>query len=98
MDPEVKKMLQENLRLSKDNNDMLRKMLRIQRWTQIYRVFYWIIILGISFGAYYFIQPYIDGLLSYYNGVSDDVDTLKKVSNSVPDVKHLQELLNQIQN
>lgn len=98
MDPETKKMLQENLRLSKDNNDMLRKMLRIQRWTQIYRVLYWVVILGVSFGAIYFIKPYLNSLLGYYSSISDSVDTVKQVSSSVPDLKHVQDLLNQLQN
>jgi hypothetical protein len=98
MDPETKKMLEENLRLSKENNDILKKMVRIHRWTQIYRVIYWVLILGASFGAYYFIQPYIDSLLNYYGSVSDSVDTIKKVGTSVPDLKHVQDLLNQMQN
>ncbi len=98
MDPEAKKMLEENFHLLKENNEMLRKMLRMQRWAQIYRVLYWFVILAISFGAVYFIRPYLDSLLGYYGSMSESVDSVKKVGSSVPDLKHIQDLLNQIQN
>ena len=66
MDPDIKNLLEENLRLSKENNELLLKVRRVQRWSQISRIFYWIIIIGISFGAFYFIQPYIGNLLNVY--------------------------------
>jgi hypothetical protein len=66
VDPDIKNLLEENLRLSKENNELLLKVRRVQRWSQISRIFYWIIIIGISFGAFYFIQPYIGNLLNVY--------------------------------
>jgi len=60
MDPEDKRIIRENLELAKENQEMLKKMRRGQFIGNIARIFYWVIIIGASFGAYYFIQPYID--------------------------------------
>ncbi len=61
MDPEVKQLLTEN-------NLMLKKIMRLQQRAQMYRFIYWGIILAFSFGAYYFVQPYINNLIGIYTG------------------------------
>ena len=60
MDQNEKRILRETLEIAKENNEMLKKMRRGQFIGNVARIFYWVIILGASFGAYYFIQPYIE--------------------------------------
>jgi len=60
MDLEDKKIIRENLELARENQSMLKKMRRGQFIGNVARIFYWVIIVGVSFGAYYFVQPYID--------------------------------------
>ena len=52
MDPETKQLLEENIKLSKENNELLLKLYRIQRWAQITRIIYWFLIIGFSVGAF----------------------------------------------
>lgn len=68
MDAETKKLLMESIELSKQNNAMLTRLIRNQKWLAIYRVVYWTIIILSSVGAYYFIQPYFSSILSVYSG------------------------------
>lgn len=68
MDAEVKKLLEENLRLNKENNKLLIKLRNYQKWAQITRAFYWVLIIGVSVGAFYFIKPYFGNLLNIYTG------------------------------
>ena len=68
MDPELKNLLEENLKLSKENNELLVKVRRVQKWSQYSRIFYWVLILGMAYGAFYFIQPYLENLLNLYTG------------------------------
>jgi hypothetical protein len=94
MDPEVKKLLEENLKLSKENNIMLLKIRSVQRWAQITRIFYWFIIIGITIGAFYFIKPYLGNLLNIYTGgVSgiSNVDISKSLKDIQTNVKGLYE-------
>ena len=62
MTPEEKSMLERALKLAEDNNALLVKMNRRARLGHIFQIFYWLLIIGLSFGAYYFIQPYVNWL------------------------------------
>lgn len=60
MTPEERSLLESTHQLAKENNQLLRTLNRRGRWGTIAKIFYWAIIIGLSFGAFYFIQPYID--------------------------------------
>jgi hypothetical protein len=70
MDPESKKLLEDTLRLAQENNTMLHSLRRSLRITRIMSLLYWIFIIGSAVGAYYLIQPYVDGLRGVYEGAS----------------------------
>ncbi len=68
---ELQKMVQETYDLTKENNDLLKKMRRSQKLAHISRIVYWLILIGISVGAFYYIQPYLQKVYSLYTeGIS----------------------------
>lgn len=83
MDPETKQLLRESIDISKENNVMLKKMVRSQKWTNIYRVVYWSIIILSSFGAYYFIQPYLGSLINLYSGGVSGLENISDISKNL---------------
>ena len=96
MDGELKNLLEENLKLSKENNELLIKVRRVQKWSQYSRIFYWILILGITYGAFYFIQPYLENLLSLYTGgVQVNSTSIKEGLSNTKAVSDLIKELNQ---
>ena len=62
MTPEEKAQLDNLYTLVKENNEILRSIRRSTRFTLIMRIAYWVVIIAVSFGALYFIQPYFDFL------------------------------------
>jgi hypothetical protein len=78
MDEQDRKMLEEVVKLSRDNNVAVRKLVSYHRSTVIWRVIYWSIIIGSTIAAYYSIQPYWASLVSVYSGqdISGVLDTL----------------------
>ena len=66
MEGDIKKLLEDNLNLNKENNRLLLKLYNIQRWAQVTRIIYWFIIIGITIGAFYFIKPFLSGILNVY--------------------------------
>lgn len=64
MDSEVKNLLIENVKFSKENNVLLLKLYRIQRWNQITNISYWVFIILITVGAFHFLQPYLGNLIN----------------------------------
>lgn len=93
MDPEVKHLLEENLKLSKENNQLLLKIRSVQRWAQITRVFYWVIIIGASFGALYYLKPYLGNLMNLYTGGVSGVQNFSDIKKSLSNQDQINDLL-----
>ena len=98
MDEETKKLLADNLALNKENNEMLHKLIVFKKWSQIYRIVYWSIIILSAIGAFYFIQPLLGNLFSVYTGgvgvpSISNISDLKNLGNN-SEVKDLLNSLN----
>lgn len=93
MDQEVKNLLEENLRLSKVNNELLLKIRSVQKWAQITRIFYWVAIIGASFGALYYLKPYLGNIMNVYTGGVSGIDNISDISKSFNDQQQIQDLL-----
>ncbi len=77
MDDQERKMLERVLKLSEDNNRMLRSMRRAALVSKFVHLLYWIVIIGISVVSYYYIKPYIDSVYSA-------LQTVERVNNFMP--------------
>ncbi len=70
---EQEKLLRENLKISRDNNKLLKKLHRHLIVGRIFRIFYWTVIIVSALGLFIFLQPYLDGLLNVYESFKDFV-------------------------
>jgi len=70
MTPEEKSVLEETYRLTQENSEILRGIQRSQRVSMAFRVVYWIVIIVLSFGAYYFVQPYVNNLTNSIHDIT----------------------------
>ena len=68
MDEEYKKKLDKLLIQSEENNFLLKKVRTAQKNVRLYKIVYWIVVLGIAAGGYLVAQPYVANLLNLYNG------------------------------
>jgi hypothetical protein len=93
MDEETKKLLEENLKLSKENNGLLLKLYKIQRWAQITRYLYWVIIIGASLGALYYLKPYLGNLMNLYTGGVSGINNISDIKKSLSNQDQINELL-----
>lgn len=76
MTPEEKELLERVAELSEENNKMLRSMVRSMKIARIMSIVYWVFIIGSAVGAFYLIQPYVEGLISAYMGASDSFNNI----------------------
>ncbi len=83
MTPEEKQLLREVHALAEENNQLLKKIRRSNFYSSAARVIYWGILIGISFGAYYFVQPYIDAITGTYTDIQEGVSTVQNASTGV---------------
>ncbi|MDP3661368.1 MAG: hypothetical protein Q8R17_00720 [bacterium] len=85
MSPEEKALIVKTAELAKENNTILRKMRRASRIGTSLHIFYWLVVIGLSFGAYYFIEPYIGELERVYSGLKGDVDNVRGAADKLGD-------------
>jgi len=76
MSPEERKILEETYRLTKENRKDLKKIRRHMTLGTIFRTIYWVLIIGVGIGFFYFLQPYLDNLIGTYSGLTDRIDTV----------------------
>ncbi len=80
MDPESRKLLEATYSLEKENNKMLHVMKRSMFWARVMSIMYWLVIIGVSIGTFYFVQPYLDQVVKMYGNAGA---TLKNFQNLV---------------
>ncbi|HEY4480403.1 MAG TPA: hypothetical protein VJB58_02975 [Candidatus Paceibacterota bacterium] len=73
MQPEEREMLKKALELSRENNKMLQSIKRSMFVGRIFRVVYWIVVIGAAIGAYYYIEPYLDEAIGAYGSIKGDL-------------------------
>lgn len=93
MDQELRNLLEKTLQVSEENNELLRKLYRSQKWSQFMSVMYWVLIIGVTFGVYYYLQPYIETVLGTYTNLISGIDTINQKSQSLPDVNAISNFL-----
>jgi len=84
MNPNERDLLQKTHDLAEDNNRILRGIRRSNRWSTFFRAIYWIIIIGVSIGAFYYIQPYVDTLLKTYQSLQGSIQNIQTTTNKIP--------------
>ena len=83
MDSELRKLTMESLELARENNKMLHGMRRSARISSFFRFAYWFVIIGITLGSFYFIQPYVEKISSIYTAVEKDSRSIQSVRDSL---------------
>lgn len=87
MELNEKELLEKTYEMSKENNHILRGIRNSNRWASFFRFFYWIIIIGISLGTFYYIQPYTNKALSLYKSLQGNLNNVNTLVNSLPKAK-----------
>lgn len=91
MNPEERSLLENVYKMTQENNEILKTLRRSARVSMIVKAVYWLVIIGLSVGALYFIQPYVDFLTGALGGdkTSDsvlNVNNAKSVFSDFQDV------------
>jgi len=76
VDPETKKLLEENLAVSKENNKLIREVRKVQKRAQVVKVLYWAVVIIIGLGAYFAVAPYFNQLETLYTSSSSGLGNI----------------------
>lgn len=87
------KQMQELLELTRENNEMLKGVYRRARWGMFFWIARWVLILGILFGAYYYVEPHLTNALNNYQKSMDVIKQVQQSAGKFTDTKALQAIL-----
>ena len=85
MDEELKSLLKENLEISRENLKILKKMNRARIFGSVFWVIKWVVIIGLSYGAYVYIEPYFRSFLGIVGSLTSEVNEIKKITDTPMD-------------
>lgn len=88
MDPRDKVTMNKILELEEENNKMLKRIRGSQKTARMFKVIYWVIIIGLALGAYYYVKPVYESVVNVY---TQNADILKGIN--LPDVSRVESLL-----
>ena len=92
MDEELKELLEKNLEISEETLRILKKMRRGRMIGGILVFFKWVIIIGLSAGAYYYAEPYIKNIIGGLDKTMSQINELQN-GNIPPElIKQFQKL------
>ncbi|MFC1756856.1 hypothetical protein ACFLZC_01710 [Patescibacteria group bacterium] len=73
---EIKQLLKKNLATSQESLKILKKMHKMQKLGRVFKILYWVVIISLVFGAYYFVLPYIQMLSDTFDDIKSDVSII----------------------
>ncbi len=88
MDQVVKTLLEETKKLVEDNNKILHSIQKRERLSFLVRILYWLVIIGIGVGAFYYVKPYMEQLMKVYQSIKETEQKIEQLPNSF-DLKNL---------
>lgn len=86
------KQLQEILELSRENNHLLKGVHNRARWGMFFWIVRWVIVIGILFGAYYYVEPYVQKITDTYQKTSDTIKQFQSTADKVTNNKATQSI------
>lgn len=81
-DIELKEKVDELTEMVKENQRMIRTMYRWSQWGTVIGIVKWVLIVSISFGALYFLQPFLESTMRTYETASGILSSMKGPSST----------------
>ncbi len=69
-DPELKTLLRKNIKIEEENAQMLRYLYRSARWSTVFSIIRWVVIIGVAIGGFYYFKPIFDSLATSYQYIT----------------------------
>jgi hypothetical protein len=83
-DEELKQLLQKNIEVSEESLNILKKINRARMVGNTLVFLKWVVIIGLSYGAYFFIEPYLNVITGGLNTINSGMDQVKDLQNLLP--------------
>lgn len=79
----IKETLKKNLEVAEETLKILKRMERTRRINSIFKIIKWVVVIAISLGVYYYIEPYLRGTFDALNSAISTLNELQKTGESL---------------
>lgn len=86
MDEETKQLLEDTYSLTKENNKLLHKVRGVQKRAELFYIIKILFFIGLSVGAFYYVQPYLEKVFNLYSSITNTTQELNNQTNSLKDI------------
>jgi hypothetical protein len=93
MDPIIDARLKGIEESLEKNHEILVRIRQVQKNAQLFKLFYWVLIISATFGAFYYVQPYINQILGVYTGFQG---TQEQMQNNITNLGDLNGIINKL--
>lgn len=83
MDEYAKELLRKNLEASQESLKILKKMRRASAFGTVFKIVKFIVIVALSYGAYYYIEPYLRGVVDMLSNISQGAGQIKQAGGAL---------------
>lgn len=83
MSPEERVLIERVLEVTEQNNKMLKLLYRASVMGRIIKTIYWFVIIALTVGSYYVLQPYLDLLKTSYSNLTEQAGNISETLQSV---------------
>ena len=94
---ELKALLRKNIEVSEESLKILKKMNRARVVGGFFKVVKWLVIIGISLGFYYYVEPYMIGLVDTLQSVTESLSAIRKTGEAISPSNISPDLLEKLQ-
>ncbi len=81
-DKQLKDLLKKNIEVSEESLSILKKMHRAAVTARVFWVLKWLIIIGASIGAYYYLEPYLQNFIKTLNSINTGLGEIKQTTDN----------------
>lgn len=81
MTPEERSLLERTYKIVEENNLILRGIRRSNRINAAIKIFYWLVIISITFGMFFYLQPYLESMLNMVGQAQQSINSISNIIN-----------------
>ena len=80
MDEDTRKLLEETVELTRENNVMLKKLRSAQKNARMWKGIYWVVVITLTYMAYAYAKPYFDQTKALYGAAQQQLQSFKDLT------------------
>lgn len=72
------------IEIEEENSEAIKKMQKYQKIQNIFRIIYWLVLIGIALGAFYYFQPFVNSVFSDYESIKNSITSFNSKNPADP--------------